>query len=132
MRFLIVEDDFSSRRVLQMLVQKFAPADVVVDGGEAIEAFRLSWEDGQPYDVIFLDIMMPNVDGHEALREIRKVEKEMGVHELERTKVIMTTALQDPKNVVDAYYEGAADAYLVKPIERISLLEALKSVGIDV
>ena len=67
MRFLIVEDDFGSRRLMQMLLQPYGQCDVVVDGREAIDAFLLAWEDNQPYDAIFLDIMMPVVDGHEAL-----------------------------------------------------------------
>ncbi len=129
MRFLVVEDDFTSRRVLQMQLQKFVTTDVVIDGAEAIEAFRLSWEAADPYAVVFLDIMMPNIDGHEALKEIRTIEKQMGVHDLEKTKVIMTTALEDPRNVVEAYYEGGADAYLVKPIIRESLMKTLENVG---
>jgi len=129
MRFLVVEDDFTSRRVLQMQLQKFVTTDVVIDGAEAIEAFRLSWEEADPYAVVFLDIMMPNIDGHEALKEIRTIEKQMGVHDLEKTKVIMTTALEDPRNVVEAYYEGGADAYLVKPIIRESLMKTLENVG---
>jgi len=72
---------------------------------------------------------MPNIDGHEALKEIRTIEKQMGVHDLEKTKVIMTTALEDPRNVVEAYYEGGADAYLVKPIIRESLMKTLENVG---
>lgn len=132
MRFLIVEDDFGSRRLMQMLLQPYGQCDVVVDGREAIDAFLLAWEDNQPYDAIFLDIMMPVVDGHEALKEIRAAEKTIGVHAREGVKVIMTTALEDPHNVVSAYYQGGANAYLVKPIDRERLLETLRTVGITV
>jgi two-component system, chemotaxis family, chemotaxis protein CheY len=130
MRFLIVEDDFGSRRLLQTMVRDFGVCDVVVDGVEAIDAFRFAWEENDPYGVIFLDIMMPRMDGQEALRRIRELEKEMGLRDSDAVTVVMTTALEDPKNVVEAYYKGAATGYLVKPISRESLQNELTKLGI--
>ncbi|MFP4431858.1 MAG: response regulator [Spirochaetaceae bacterium] len=130
MRCLIVEDDFGSRRLLQALLREYGSIDVVVDGQEAIEAFRLAWEENNPYDVVFLDIMMPNVDGQEALRRIRATEGEIGVPERDQVKVIMTTALGDPENVVEAFYKGGANGYVVKPIERQALISELEKVGL--
>lgn len=132
MRFLIVEDDFGSRRLMQMMLQSYGPCDVVVDGREAIDAFTLAWEENNPYDVIMLDIMMPDVDGHEALKEIRAAEKEMGILSQNEVKVIMTTALEDPHNVVAAYYQGGANGYVVKPVDRERVVEALRAAGVKV
>ncbi len=131
MKFLVVEDDFGSRRLLQALLKPYGSSDVVVDGEEAVEAFRLAWEENDPYDVVFLDIMMPNVDGQEALRRIRQVESSIGVGEQDQVKVVMTTALEDPKNVVEAYYKGGATSYLVKPIDRESLRREMENLGIS-
>jgi two-component system chemotaxis response regulator CheY len=130
MKFLVVEDDFGSRRLLQALLKPYGSSDVVVDGEEAVEAFRLAWEENDPYHVVFLDIMMPNVDGQEALRRIREVESSIGVGEQDQVKVVMTTALEDPKNVVEAYYKGGATSYLVKPIDRESLRTEMEKLGI--
>jgi two-component system chemotaxis response regulator CheY len=130
MKFLVVEDDFGSRRLLQALLKPYGTSDIVVDGEEAVEAFRLAWEENDPYHLVFLDIMMPNVDGQEALRRIRELESSIGVAERDQVKVIMTTALEDPKNVVEAYYQGGATGYLVKPIDRESLYGELKKLGI--
>ncbi len=132
MRILIVEDDFGSRRYLQILLQSVGRCDVVVDGNEAVEAFRMAWEDGEPYRLILLDIMMPNKDGQTALKEVRSIEREMGIDERNGVKVIMTTALEDPGNVVHAYYHGAADSYLVKPINWENLFRSMKELGIAV
>lgn len=130
MRCLIVEDDFGSRRLLQALLREYGSTDVVVDGQEAIDAFRLAWEENDPYDVVFLDIMMPNVDGQEALRRIRATEGEIGIPDRDRVKVVMTSALGDPENVVEAFYEGGADGYVVKPIKRETLVSELEKLGV--
>jgi two-component system chemotaxis response regulator CheY len=129
MRFLIVEDDFGSRRLLQALLKDYGACDVVVNGEEAIEAFRLAWEENEPYNAIFLDIMMPKMDGQQALQEIREIEREIGVKPVDEVKVIMTTALEDPKNVVEAYHKGGATAYIVKPIDRDKLDEEMNNLG---
>ncbi len=129
MRFLVVEDDFGSRRLLQALLKPYGAVDVVVDGEEAVEAFRLAWEENDPYHALFIDIMMPNVDGQEALRRIREMESSIGVDERDQVRVVMTTALEDPKNVVEAYYRGGATSYLVKPIDRESLRAEMEKLG---
>jgi two-component system, chemotaxis family, chemotaxis protein CheY len=130
MRILIVEDDFGSRRLMQKLVSDYGQCDVVVDGEEAVEAFRLAWEENSPYDVIFLDIMLPKMDGQEALRRIREIEQSIGVQPSDEVKVIMTTVLEDPKNVVEAYNKGGATSYLVKPVERNKVIEELDRLGL--
>lgn len=128
MRFLIVEDDFGSRRLLQDLLKEFGTCDVVVDGVEALEAFTLSWEDNNPYSAIFLDIMMPRMDGQQALKEIREMERKMGVSMSDEVKIIMTTALEDPKNVVEAFHKGGATSYIVKPISKDKLIDELRNI----
>lgn len=130
MRFLVAEDDFGSRRLLEALLKPVATVDVVVDGQEAVEAFRLAWLENYPYDAVFLDIMMPNMDGQTALRAIREYEKEIGVLPADEVRVVMTTALEDPKNVVEAYSKGGATSYLVKPIDKGKLRNELESLGL--
>jgi len=123
MRVLVVEDDFGSRRMMQKLLESYEDmdVDVVVDGEESIEAFKIAWEEGKPYDLIFMDIMMPKMDGHEALKRMRALERDMGVKPADEAQIIMTSVLEDPKNVIEAYYGGSATSYLVKPIDRDKL-----------
>jgi two-component system chemotaxis response regulator CheY len=130
MRILIVEDDFISRRILKEILSEFGECTVVVDGAEAVQEFTLAIGDGKPYDIIFLDIMLPNVDGLEALKQIRDYERSRGTLPSGEVKVVMTTALDDPRTVVDAYYQRGADSYLVKPITRARLVHELKKTGL--
>jgi two-component system, chemotaxis family, chemotaxis protein CheY len=123
MRVLVVEDDFGSRRMMQKLLESYdgMDVDVVVDGEESIEAFKIAWEERKPYELIFMDIMMPKMDGHEALKRMRALERDMGVKPADEAQIIMTSVLEDPKNVIEAYYGGSATSYLVKPIDRDKL-----------
>ena len=130
MRILIVEDEFTSRKLLTALLADFGQCDTANDGVECVDTFRRALAEGQPYDLVCMDIMMPNKDGHQALKEIRVIEQEMGVHPANEVKVIMVTALNDPKTVVKAYYKGGAAAYLPKPIEVESLHAILRDLAL--
>jgi two-component system, chemotaxis family, chemotaxis protein CheY len=130
MRILIVEDDYISRRMLKEILKQYGTCDMVVDGAEAVLAFEVAWEEERPYDWICLDIMMPVMDGQEALRRIRLKEKELGVGGPGEVKVIMLTALGDPHSVVQAFYQGGATSYLVKPIEKDNLIREFYNLGL--
>lgn len=130
MRVLIVEDDFTSRKLLQGILLPYGQCDVAVDGEEAIEAFVIAWKESKPYDLICMDIMMPNLDGQQALIKIREMEEDMGVELADAVKVIMMTALNDPKNVFESLYKGCAASYLVKPITKSNVIDELMHLGL--
>lgn len=130
MRILIVEDEFTSRKLLTALLSDYGQCDTASDGEECVDAFKQALEQGEPYDLICMDIMMPNKDGHQALKEIRGLEMERGISSADEVKVIMVTALNDPKTVVKAYYKGGAAAYLPKPIEVESLYAILRDLAL--
>ncbi|KAA0888817.1 response regulator [Oryzomonas rubra] len=130
MKCLIVEDDFISRRILKEMLSEHFDCDIAINGEEAVTSFRLAHEGKRPYDLICMDIMMPGVNGQEALRRIRELERSLQVPPQLEAKVIMTTALDDPKTVVQAFYQGGATAYLVKPISRQKLMNELRVLGL--
>lgn len=130
MRFLLVEDDLSGVMLLRKILAEYGDIDDVTDGPEAIEAFDKAWSEGNPYDLIFLDIMMPSMSGHDVLSAIRKREQEKKLPQLKEVKVVMTTALDNADSVSQAFYEGRASAYLVKPILRHHVLEEMRKLGL--
>lgn len=117
MRILIAEDDFASRKFMMRFLSKYGECDVTVDGNEAVEAFRMALKSGEGYDLVCMDIMMPVVDGFQALNQIREIEKEYQIPEEKSVKIIMTTALSEGKNVTKAFKLGCT-AYAGKPIDR--------------
>ena len=130
MKCLIVEDDFISRRVLSELLAPFFSCDIAVDGEEGVMSFKMAHEAKKPYDLVCLDIMMPKLDGRAALKAIREHEKELGIPPHLEVKILMTTALDDPKTVFETYYQGGATAYLVKPLSKQKLVRELRSLGL--
>lgn len=126
MRVLIVEDDLISRRFLQKLLFPIGECHVAINGREALEAFSLALVEHEPYDLVCLDIMMPEMDGQECLKGLRRIETEMKVPPNHEAKIFMITALDSMKNVMEAYYRGGCTAYLVKPIEKDKLYAALR------
>jgi len=130
MKCLIVEDDFISRRILKEFLSPYFDCDIAVNGEEGISSFRLASEAGAPYDLICMDIMMPELDGNIALEKIRELENVLGIPQTREVKVLMTTALDDPRTVLNSFYKGGATSYLVKPITRQKLLLELQKLGL--
>jgi two-component system, chemotaxis family, chemotaxis protein CheY len=130
MKALVVDDDFVSRRILHTILAPYGECDVAVNGNEAIQAFQMALDEDKPYDLICLDIMMPEKNGHDTLKTIRDLEKERGVRAKKEVKVIMTTAIDDPRSVMTSY-RNQAEAYLVKPIDREKLVGELGCLGLD-
>lgn len=126
LRVLLVEDDFTSRLLLQTFLSRYGECHIAVNGREAIEAFRLALERREKYDLICMDIMMPEIDGREAVRQVRKIELAHGILSNWGTKIIMTTAVDDMKEVFGSFRD-LCDAYLTKPIDLSKLLDQLKA-----
>jgi len=125
-KFLIVDDDPICRRLAKTILEPYADCDLAFDGSEAIDAVRLALEDGHPYDLICMDIMMPGTDGHEALEAIRALEASLGIYGLDGVKIIMATALADSKHCIRAFREGC-ESYITKPLRAETLLEHMRS-----
>src|SRR5450432_3539628 len=126
MKTLIVEDDFTSRLVLQTFLSRYGECHIAVNGREAVDAFRSALERGERYDLICMDIMMPEMDGREAVRQVRAMEEARGIVLTSGAKIIMTTTVDDIKEVFRCFQE-LCDAYLLKPIDLAKLLSQMKS-----
>ncbi len=129
MKILLAEDDFVTRKFMTSFLSKYGECDVTVDGMEAVDAFMMALEEGEPYDLVCLDIMMPVMDGYQALLGIRSLEKERHIPEEKAVKIIMTTALNDEKNVKKAFELGCT-IYSGKPIDKDRFEQALVKLGL--
>jgi len=129
MRMLIADDDQICCQVLAMHLALLGDCDTVGTGRGTIGAVTKAWDEGRPYGLVFLDILMPEGDGQEVLQQLRVLEKKRGIHGLDRLNVVMITSLDDRKQVMDAF-RREAQAYLIKPVDATKLRKVLKEFGI--
>lgn len=121
MRALVVDDDLTTRLVLQEILSRYAEVHSCVDGTEAVQACSRALDHGTAYDLICLDLMMPTMNGLEALKLIRQEEERHGHTRPRAAKIIITTAADDTGSISAAFQE-LCDAYLVKPIDGAELI----------
>jgi two-component system chemotaxis response regulator CheY len=126
LRVLLVEDDVASQLLLQTFLSRYGECHVAVNGREAVEAVRSSLEQGPAYDLICMDIMMPEMDGREAVRQVRALEEAHGTFSNDGVKIVMTTTVDDIGEVTGCFLE-LCNAYLMKPIDLAQLLSQMKS-----
>ena len=126
MKTLVVEDDFTSRLTLHTFLSRYGECHIAVNGREAVEAFRSALDSGRGYDLICMDIMMPEMDGREAVRQIRELEESRGTLSTHGAKIIMTTAVQEVKEVVQCFKQ-LCDSYMMKPISLSELYKEIES-----
>ncbi len=119
MRVLAAEDNLTNQLVLSTILEIFGAQLQIVDTGRAaVEA----WAAGE-YDVILMDIQMPEMDGITAAREIRKME---AAQNRPRTPIVAVSA-NAMSHQVDEYLEAGMDGHVAKPIELNKLHAALEN-----
>ncbi len=129
MKILIVEDDKITSRVLSRMLSSFGSCENAFDGADAYQKYVNAFEQGLPYDVIFLDISLPELDGQEVLSRIRDFEAAQGVPVTKQLPVIMVTGRDDIENILTAHVSGCV-AYLTKPISREVLIQEMEQLGL--
>lgn len=129
MKSLIVEDEFTSRALLQNLLSRYGDCHVAVSGEEAVSAFRLAVESGHPYGLVCMDIRLPGMDGIDAVRCMRSIEQQCGVISTYGARILMTTASGNPDAVVHSFH-ALCDGYFVKPVDAAAFHTELQRQGL--
>lgn len=130
MRFLFVDDDETVHMYLGKLLKSYAKCDGAMSGTEAVDMYKKAFEEGDPYNVVFMDIMMPEMDGHKVVQKLRDLENELNISGPSEFKLVMITSLKDTKNVSKAFFKGFATCYIVKPFNKTHVIKELRENGI--
>ncbi|RGP72286.1 osomolarity two-component sensor histidine kinase sln1 [Fusarium sporotrichioides] len=118
-RVLVADDNSTNIEVVSRMLKLEDVYDVTIakDGQEAYDLVKATMEKNQSFDVIFMDVQMPNVDGLQSTRLIR----EMGY----KSPIVALTAFSEESNVKECIDSGM-DEFLAKPIRRPALKQVLK------
>jgi two-component system chemotaxis response regulator CheY len=122
-KILVVDDNAANRELLVETFRDTASCDVAVNGREAMDVYRQNVSDGRMYDIILLDLAMPEVDGIEFLKFVRAIESEAGVVPGEGVPVIIVTAFVG--SFMKAF-NGGCDDYVLKPVDPLALLQKVR------
>lgn len=119
-RVLVAEDNKTNQEVVLRMLKLEDVYDVTVakDGQEALDRVKESMENQKPYNLIFMDVQMPNLDGLQSTRLIR----ESGFS----APIVALTAYAEESNIKECYNSGM-DFFLSKPIRRPALKHVLKT-----
>jgi signal transduction histidine kinase/CheY-like chemotaxis protein len=120
-RVLVVDDNSTNQRVLSLILQAAGiESSLADDGQKAVEMWR-----DNAFDIIFMDIQMPVMDGLTAVRTIREAERQSG---RARTPILMVSANALPEHV-DASRAAGADGHVAKPVTADRLFTAIGRLG---
>jgi CheY-like chemotaxis protein len=130
-RILIVDDDYICRTQYKALLQRYGDCDSAPNGKIAMELIEKAYEEEVPYQLITVDIDMPEMSGHALIQSIRDFEKSKadagkGAPEV---KILMISAKRDASNVMSSFREGC-EGYLCKPINAERIEDVLKIINI--
>lgn len=123
-QILIVEDDLTNAAILEGILKSKAVLDLATNGKEAFEKIKKSEKANNPYDLILLDFLMPDVDGLEFLKILRNHEEKRKVQLGKGVPVIFVTAHPEP---FMKSFQNGADDYILKPIEASTLFQKIKN-----
>lgn len=124
MKSLAVDDVLVVQKILRRMLGRHGLCDVASNGKDALEMFIKAHQQNEPYDVLFLDIMMPGMSGLELLQKIRQVDSGT-----ERAKIVMVTAVADNQTVEEAKRLGC-DGYIIKPLRMHEIDEVLRGLNL--
>ena len=130
MRCLIADDSATLRDMMSYFLADCADIVTACNGREAVRFFTRAYGEKNPFDMVLLDIVMPEMDGQMALKLMRLVEKALPAEQARRAVIIMTTALDSAENVQESLWQGDCSDYLVKPVVRAELISMLGRYGL--
>jgi two-component system, chemotaxis family, chemotaxis protein CheY len=128
MKMLVVDDEIVSRKKMMRIINAFGICEDAESGKAALDLVKTALSEWKLYDLITLDVSLPDISGIDVLSSIRKMEKGLGMDKEEQTKILMVTAHSDMKTVKAC--AGKCDGYVIKPFNREGMVDKFKKLGL--
>ena len=130
LKILLVDDSKSAQLKIQSILSRYGKCDQAYNGKEAVDCFKASLETNSIYDLIVMDVVMPEMDGFEASKEIMMIQEKTNIPQDNRAKIVMLTSKNDPANMMKAHFEIGVATYITKPFEDKTLIEVLRNLSL--
>ena len=128
MRSLVVDDARVTQLILEKILGFYGDCQVAGNGTEAMQAVAAAFDERRPFDLICLDMGLPDFGGLQLLTKIRAFEEERQIADEQRVRVIAITAASDAATVKAVMQMG--DGYILKPINRERLIRDIQNFGL--
>ena len=130
MKILIVDDELVSRKKMKKILQHYGACHAIDNGRAAIDAYTEALLTREPFDLITLDVSMPDMGGTGGLSNIRKYERNNAIPKEKRAKILMVSSHADHETVV-ASIESGCDDYIKKSFPLVHVFQKLTKMGLD-
>ncbi|MBS3821410.1 MAG: response regulator [Planctomycetes bacterium] len=128
MKILVVDDEFVSREKLSAILRHYGPCDAAPDGQTALTMIQDAYRSRAPYELVTMDLNMPDMSGHVVVQEMRHWAKENPqIANGFFATVLIITASKEIREVMESFEEGA-EAYIVKPVTPENVAEAVAKI----
>jgi two-component system, chemotaxis family, chemotaxis protein CheY len=122
MKSLVVDDELTSRLILEGILTGIGDVLTAADGSEAVQAVIQALDANDPFDLICIDLLMPVMNGLEAIQLIRLQEERR--QSSRPARIVVITSSEDATSI-DAAFRHLVNAYIVKPVDAEALLSVV-------
>ncbi len=129
MRILVVEDSEVVREYLVTLLADYGQVVGAADAEEGIELFRRAKKENDPFSLIFMDILLPGMNGLQAIETIRAEEECFLGGRPCQVDIVVASALDDDVSAQRAFFTGQAASFLTKPLDTNEIHREMSRLG---
>ncbi len=129
MRILVAEDVTLIQKMLKRLLEPYGEITFAANGREAFQEFQKTLQTQNYFNLICLDINIPEINGLDVLKNIRAAEKLNHVPLKDRAKIVIVSSTNDADVVMKAIKLGC-DGYIVKPFSKEKIVAELKKLNL--
>ncbi|MDD2670991.1 MAG: HDOD domain-containing protein [Syntrophales bacterium] len=131
MKILVVDDEIVSRKKMEKIMSSFGECAAVDSGPAALREFEAAIDAGEPFNLIALDISMPEMDGTEVLYRLKVLQQEKNIP-IEHMPIIIIVTAQSDRDTVVTCIQAGCDSYIVKPFDRNIIASKLEELGVSI
>ncbi len=131
MKILIVDDELVSRKKMGKILGSLGECEMFENPLEAITAFEIALIEGNPFNLILLDVEMPEMSGMAVLKKIRAIEGQKNIPAEKQAKIMMVTMSKE-KSVVMECIQAGCNNYITKPFNKELVIEKIEAMGVTI